>query len=45
MKTMPMKNKCKWWSEEALHIAEESREAKSKGEGERYIQMNAEFQR
>ena len=32
-------------SEEALHTAEERREAKSKGEKERYIQLNAEFQR
>ena len=36
--------KAKWLSEEALQIAEE-REAKSKGERERYIQLNAEFQR
>ena len=32
-------------SKEALQIAEERREAKSKGERERYIQLNAEFQR
>ena len=32
-------------SEEALQIAEERREAKSKGERERYTQQNAEFQR
>ena len=32
-------------SEEALKIAEERREAKSKGERERYTQLNAEFQR
>ena len=32
-------------SEEALQIAEERREAKSKGEMERYTQLNAEFQR
>ena len=32
-------------SEEALQIAEERRESKSKGERERYIQLNAEFQR
>ena len=32
-------------SEEALQIAEEGREAKSKGERERYIQLNADFQR
>ena len=31
--------------EEALQIAEERREGKSKGERERYIQLNAEFQR
>ena len=34
----------KWLSEEALQIAEERREAKSKGERERYIQLNAEVQ-
>ena len=45
MKTMPMKKKCKWLSEEALHIAEQREEAKSKGERQRYTQMNAEFQR
>ena len=47
-KTIPKKKKCKkakWLSEEALHIAEEKREAKSKGERERYTQLNAEFQR
>ena len=32
-------------SEEALQIAEERREVKSKGKGERYTQLNAEFQR
>ena len=32
-------------SEEAFHIAEKRREAKGKGEGERYTQLNAEFQR
>ena len=32
-------------SEEALQIAEERREAKGKGERERYTQLNAEFQR
>ena len=37
--------KAKWLSEEALQIAEERREMKSKGERERYIQLNAEFQR
>ena len=37
--------KAKWLSEEALQIAEKRREAKGKGEKERYTQMNAEFQR
>ena len=37
--------KTKWLSEEALQIAEERREKKRKGEWERYIQLNAEFQR
>ena len=47
-KTIPKKKKCKkakWLSEEALQIAEKRREAKSKGEKERYIHLNAEFQR
>ena len=47
-KTIPKKRKCKkakWSSEEALQIAEERGEAKSKGERERYTQLNAEFQR
>ena len=47
-KTIPKKKKCKnakWLSEEALQIAEERREAKGKGERERYTQLNAEFQR
>ena len=35
----------KWWSEEALPIAEKRREAKGKGEEERYTYLNAEFQR
>ena len=46
--TIPKKNKskkAKWLSEEALHTAEERREAKSKGQMERYTQLNAEFQR
>ena len=45
--TIPKKKKCKkakWLSEEALQI-DERREAKSKGEKERYIHLNAEFQR
>ena len=48
MKIIPKKNKCKmtkWLSEEALKIAEERREAKGKGERERYNQLKAEFQR
>ncbi|KAF7251528.1 Craniofacial development protein 2 [Varanus komodoensis] len=47
-KTIPKKKKCKkakWLSEEALQIAEERREVKGKGERERYIQLNADFQR
>ena len=47
-KAIPKKKKCKktkWLSEEALQIAEERREVKSKGEKERYTQLNAEFQR
>ena len=35
----------KWLSEEALKIAEKRREAKGKGEKERYTHLNAEFQR
>ena len=35
----------KWFSEEALQIAEERREAKGKGEREGYTQWNADFQR
>ena len=45
-KIIPKKKKCKkakWLSEEALQIAEKRREAKSKKE--RYIHLNAEFQR
>ena len=48
IKTIPKKKKCKkakWLSEEALQIAEERREAKSKGEKERCTHLNAEFQR
>ena len=48
IKTIPKKKKCrkaKWLSEEALQIAEERREAKNKGEKERYTHLNAEFQR
>ena len=47
IKTIPKKKKCKkakWLSEER-QIAEKRREAKGKGEKERYIHLNAEFQR
>ena len=47
-KNIPKKKKskkAKWLSEEALQIAEERREVKSKGERERCTQLNAEFQR
>ena len=37
--------KAKWLSEEGLQIAEKRREAKGKGEKERYTDLNAEFQR
>jgi len=36
--------KAKWLSEEALQIAEKRREAKGKGEKERHIHLNSEFQ-
>ena len=45
-KTIPKKRKCKkekWLSEDALQIAEERRE--DKGKGEKYTQLNVEFQR
>ena len=48
IKTIPMEKKCKkakWLSEEALRIAEKRREAKDKGETERYTHFNAESQR
>ena len=48
IKTIPMEKKCKkakWLSGEALQIAVERKEAKSKGEKERYKHLNAEFQR
>ena len=48
IKTIPKKKKCKkakWLSEEALQVALKRREAKSKGEKERYTHLNAEFQR
>ena len=48
IKTITKKKKCKkakWLSEEALQIAEKRKEAKGKGEKERYTHLNAEFQR
>ena len=48
IKTIIKKKKCKkgkWLCEEALKIAEKRREVKGKGEKERYIHLNAEFQR
>ena len=48
IKTIPKEKKykkAKWLSEEALQIAEKRRETKGKGEKERYIHLNAEFQR
>ena len=48
IKIIPKKKKCKkakWLSEEALQIAEKRREAKGKGEKERYTYLNVEFQR
>ena len=47
IKTIPKKKKCKkarWFSEEALQIDGERREAKGKGEKQRYTHLNAEFQ-
>ena len=48
IKTVPKEKKCKkakWLSGEALQIAMKRREAKNKGEKERYKHLNAEFQR
>ena len=48
IKTISMEKKCKkakWLSEEALQIAVKRRDAKSKGEKERYTHLNAEFQK
>ena len=48
IKTIPKKKKCKkakWLSEEALQTAEKRKEAKGKGEKERYIHLNVELQR
>ena len=47
IKTIHVEKKCKkakWLSEEALQIAVKRREAKSKGEKQRYTHLNAEFQ-
>ena len=48
IRTIPKKKKCKkakWFCEETLQIGVKRREAKGKGEEERYIHLNAEFQR
>ena len=48
IKTILKKNKCKkakWLSEGALQIAEKRREAKGKGEKEKYTHLNSQFQR
>ena len=48
IKTIPKKKKCKkakWLSEDALQIVEKRREAKGKGEKERYTHLNTGFQR
>ena len=47
IKAIPKKKKCKkakWFSEEALQIAMKRREAKDKGEKERYTHLNADLQ-
>ena len=47
IKTIPMEKKCKkakWLSEEALQIAMKRREAKSKGEKERYTHLNSDLE-
>ena len=47
IKTIPKKKKCKkakWLSKQALQVAVKRRDVKSKGEKERYIHLNAEFQ-
>ena len=48
IKTIPKKKTCKkakWLSDEALQIAEKRREVEGKGEKQRYIHLNEEFQR
>ena len=44
-RSSPRKRNAKWLSDEALQIAKKRREAKGKGERERYTHLNAEFQR
>ena len=48
IKTIPKKKKskkAKWLSEEALQVTKKRREVKGKGEKERYIHLNVQFQR
>ena len=48
IKVIPKKQKCekaKWLSEEALQIAEKRQDVKGKGEKERYMHLNTEFQK
>ena len=48
IKIIPKKKNCKkakWLPEEALQVAEKTREAKGKGKKEKYTHLNAEFQR
>ena len=48
IESIPKKKKCKkakWLSEKALQIAEKRRETKGEGEEERYVHLNAEYQR
>ena len=48
IKTIPKKKKCKkakWMFEETLQIAEKRKDAKGKGEKEKYTHLNADFQR
>ena len=48
IKNIPKKKKCKkakWLYEKALQIVEKTREAKGKGEKQRYTHVNAEFQK
>ena len=48
IKTIPKRKKCKktkWLSEEGLQIAEKRQDVKGKGEKERYMHLNTEFQR